>query len=215
MDDAVGSECTAEIWSRHSDCICCCDIKSAACRCILVTYLQPTLERRWQFWKRACLFHISWAVHQSFSNHDNLYRYRPALIQSKFLAHDCFWVNSFDGVFMPSLLSSVFNSVELQRPNISLANTYDRGGSWSLTAGSFDKEIQYSPLSSSLFLRDSLAKAFVNVQLKLKYVYISHCYTVLSKILASMLARFPASGLWLLPMCLRIQRQRWRRKPGL
>lgn len=61
MDGAVGSEGTAEIWSRH--CICCCDIKSAAYRCSLVSYLQPTMERRWQFWKHACLFHISWAAH--------------------------------------------------------------------------------------------------------------------------------------------------------
>lgn len=28
--------------------------------CSLVTHLLPTMERRWQFWKRACLFHISW-----------------------------------------------------------------------------------------------------------------------------------------------------------
>ena len=120
MDGAVGSEGTAGIWSRHPDCICCCDIKSAAYR--MQPCNPPSADNgATMAILETCLpipHLMSWATHQFSSNHDNLYKYRPELAQSKFLAHHRFWVNSLDGDFMPSLLSSVLYAVELERPNI-------------------------------------------------------------------------------------------------
>lgn len=118
MDGAVGSESTAGIWSRHPDCICCCDIKSAAYT--MQPCNPPSADNgATMAILKTCLpipHLMSWAAQSFSSNYDNLYKYRPELAQSKLLAHDRFWLNSLDGVFMPSLLSSVLYAVELERP---------------------------------------------------------------------------------------------------